>query len=95
MDVCNEKHKRIDEKFDTQDRRLNNHSDRIDMVEQKIIAQEKDTSHLQDAMRALKASIDLLIEEIGKLKSKPLEKYEKIVMIIISAAIGYLASKMH
>lgn len=93
MDVFKEKHIRIDEKFDTHEKRLNNHGDRLYIVEQKIIAQEKDTTHLQDAMKALKASIDLLIEEIGKLKSKPLEKYEKIGMVVMSAVIGYLVSK--
>jgi wobble nucleotide-excising tRNase len=33
-DICKEKHKRIDEKFDTHERRLNNHSERIDKLEQ-------------------------------------------------------------
>ena len=94
MDRCKEKHKQVDEKFNTHENRLNIHGDRLDVVEQKIIAQEKDTTHLQDAMKALKTSIDLLIEEIGKLKSKPLEKYEKIGMVVISAVIGYLVSKI-
>lgn len=31
--VCDEKHRRIDEKFDTHERRINNHSERIDMIE--------------------------------------------------------------
>ena len=93
MDVCKEKHKRIDEKFDTQERRLNDHGDRLDIIDKKIVAQEKDTTHLQDAMKALKVSIDLLIVEIGKLKSKPLEKYEKIAMVVISGVVGYLVSK--
>lgn len=32
--ICKEKHKRIDERLDIQDRRLNNHSERIDKLEQ-------------------------------------------------------------
>ena len=33
-ELCNERHKRIDEKFDTQEKRINNHSERIDLLEQ-------------------------------------------------------------
>ena len=31
--ICDERHKRIDEKLDTTERRLNNHSERLDRVE--------------------------------------------------------------
>jgi len=33
-EVCKEKHKYIDERLDTQDRRLNDHSKRLDSIEQ-------------------------------------------------------------
>ena len=33
-DLCREKHRRIDERIETQDRRINNHSGRIDSLEQ-------------------------------------------------------------
>lgn len=32
--LCNERHKRLDEKIDTQEKRINNHSARIDAIEQ-------------------------------------------------------------
>lgn len=32
-DVCSEKHKRIDEKFEVHERRINSHSERIDLIE--------------------------------------------------------------
>lgn len=32
--ICEEKHRRIDEKFEVHERRLNNHSERIDKLEQ-------------------------------------------------------------
>lgn len=32
--MCIEKHKRVDEKFDTHEKRLNNHAERIDKLEQ-------------------------------------------------------------
>lgn len=33
-ELCLEKHKRVDEKLDLHDRRLNNHEDRLDKLEQ-------------------------------------------------------------
>lgn len=92
MDVCKEKHKQIDKQFETNQRRLNNHGDRIKMIERDIVGQKKDTTHLQEAIKSLKDSIDLLIEEIGGLKSKPLEKYEKAGWLVIAAVIGYLVA---
>lgn len=93
MEVCKEKHKRLDEKIETIEGRINTHGKEIDIIKMDIIAQKKDTTHLQDAIKNLNKSIDLLIEEIGKLKSKPLEKYEKIAMVIVSLVAGYLVSK--
>lgn len=93
MDLCHEKHKRLDEKVDNIESRIATHGKEIDIIKMDIIAQKKDTTHLQDAIKDLKRSIDLLIEEIGSLKSKPLEKYEKIAMVVISAVVGYLVSK--
>ena len=93
MDVCKEKHKQIDKQFDINGRRLNNHSERLDTIERDIVAQKKDTTHLQDAIKALKDSIDKLIDEIGQLKAKPLEKYEKVAMVVIVAVVGYLVGK--
>lgn len=91
--LCEIRHKRLDEKIEVQDKRLNNHSERLDSMERKIVAQEKDTTHLQNAIKSLQISIDKLIEVVDELKSKPLEKYEKIGMVVMSAIIGYLVSK--
>lgn len=93
MDLCDEKHKRLDEKVDNIESRITTHGKEIDIIKMDIIAQKKDTTHLQDAIKDLKRSIDALIKEIGGLKSKPLEKYEKIAMIVISAVVGFLVSK--
>lgn len=93
MDVCKEKHKQIDEKFERHEKRMNNHGDRIDIVEQKMVGQEKDTTHLQNAINSLQLSIDKLIEVVDGLKSKPLEKYEKIAMVVVAAVISFLVGK--
>jgi len=34
-EVCNEKHKRLDEKLEVHERRLNNHGERLDRIELK------------------------------------------------------------
>lgn len=94
MDVCTEKHKQIDKQFEVNAKRLNNHSERLDMIEREIVGQKKDTLHLKETLEALKKSIDRLIEEIEDLKYKPLKKYEKVMMVIFSALAGYLISKL-
>ena len=93
MDVCKEKHKQIDEKFNITERRLNNHSERMDIVEQKMVAQEKDTTHLQNAIKSLQTSIDKLIEVVDSLKTKPLEKYEKIGIVVATAIVSYIIGR--
>ena len=87
--LCDERHKRVDECIDLHTTRLNSHSNRLDTIEQDLVAQKKDTSHLQEAIKSLKESIDLLIAEISGLKSKPLEKYEKVAMVVVTAIVGY------
>lgn len=91
--LCEEKQKRLNERINTNECRLNVHSVRIDRMENDIIAQKKDTTHLQEAIRSLQVSIDLLITEIGGLKTRPLETYEKIGMTVITLTIGYLVAK--
>ena len=97
-DICSEKHKQIDRQLDTNCRLLDRHGTRIDIVEQKLVAQEKDTTHLQQAIIALNRSIDKLIDKIGNLEGKPGQKYEKIVMTIITSGvtllIGYMVGKV-
>ncbi|HSH25253.1 MAG TPA: hemolysin XhlA family protein [Massilibacterium sp.] len=51
--VCEEKHKRIDEKFDTHERRLNNHGDRIDALEQHKSRTETQIENLINQIKSL------------------------------------------
>lgn len=53
--LCEVRHKRIDERLDTQDRRLNNHSERLDRIE---ITSSK-----------LETRLDGLIEKLGSLNT--------------------------
>lgn len=92
--ICDEKHKSIDKELELHTTRLNKHSDKLDVIELDILAQKKDTTHLQDAIKSLQKSIDILIVEISNLKIKPLAKYEKAAWIIATAIITYVMSKV-
>lgn len=50
---CAEKHRRIDEKLDTQDRRLNNHAERIDKMEQNFHRMDERMANLITEMSKL------------------------------------------
>lgn len=57
MDVCTEKHKRIDEKFETHEKRLNNHGDRIDKLEQFKSSTETEIKNLVEQIKNLVSTI--------------------------------------
>jgi ElaB/YqjD/DUF883 family membrane-anchored ribosome-binding protein len=44
--LCEEKHDQIKEKLDLHDKRLNNHSDRLDRLEQNEVENRNDIKHL-------------------------------------------------
>lgn len=92
--TCSLHRERIEGNIKINTNRINNHSERLDSMERKIVAQEKDTTHLQNAIKSLQISIDKLIEVVDGLKSKPLEKYEKIGMVVITAIVGYVIGKV-
>lgn len=85
--ICDERHDAINKQLDTIVLRLNSHSEKIDSAEKKIVGQEKDTFRLEGAILALQGSIDKLITVVDGLQSKPLEKYEKIGMVIITIIV--------
>lgn len=62
IDVCTEKHKRVDEKFDVHERRLNNHSERIDKLEQ---YQAKATVQVENLCKQIKALVTTIWSAIG------------------------------
>lgn len=92
--VCAERHKNIDKCLKILTQKVDKHDEMIDVINQDIVSQKKDTTHLQEAIKSLKDSIDLLITEISNLKAKPLEKYEKVAMVIITAIISYLVGSL-
>lgn len=65
MSLCEEKHSRIDEKFTVNEKRLNNHSERIDNLEQFRYSTEVEMKNLikqiGDLVSVIKWSMGLLI----------------------------------
>ena len=60
-DICREKHKQIDEKFGTVERRINNHSDRIDKLEQFKSSTETELRNLVEQIKNLVATLKWMI----------------------------------
>ena len=55
--ICEERHKRIDEKFVTQEKRINNHSGRIDKLEQD---RAEDRTEIKNLCKQLKGLTDAI-----------------------------------
>lgn len=91
--TCNERMDRLKSKTDTNEKRINNHSDRIKIIETEIVGMKKDTSRLEEILNRLERAIDNLNDSIMEMKSKPLEKYEKIAIYVITAIIGIIIGK--
>jgi predicted nuclease with TOPRIM domain len=59
--LCKERHKRIDEKLDVAERRLNNHSERIDKIEQVNSRMEERLNGLIDQLGTLNTTLKWFI----------------------------------
>lgn len=92
-DYCEDKHKMINHRLDTHDSRLNKHSEEIDTLRLDMLAQQKDSTQLRQAIESLQKSIYTLIDEIGKLKAKPLERYEKVILVVITFIITFILNR--
>lgn len=57
MGVCEEKHKQIDKQFEVNSTRLNNHSERIDKLEQFRSSTETEMRNLVEQIKALVSTI--------------------------------------
>lgn len=55
LELCEEKHKRLDERLDTHDKRLNNHADRLDKLEQDNVGLKAEIKNLCDNLKSLTA----------------------------------------
>lgn len=55
--LCQEKHRRLEEKLNTHDIRLNNHSERIDKLEQRGAAVDEKIEYLCDDIKSLISTI--------------------------------------
>ena len=53
MEMCAEKHKNVEEKLDLHDKRLNNHGDRIDKLENNQVRTEVIVQNLCEQIKSL------------------------------------------
>ena len=58
--ICEERHKRIDEKLETQEKRINNHSGRIDKLEQDRAADRAEIKNLCKQLESLTNAIKFI-----------------------------------
>lgn len=56
-DICTEKHKQIDKQFGVNNTRLNNHSERIDKLEQFRSSTETEMKNLVEQIKSLVSTI--------------------------------------
>ena len=90
---CEAQFERIDDILINHNDRLNTHGKSIDEINLAMVAQQKDTLHLQQAIKALTESINKLINELNVLKEAPGNKWDKITWVIITLLVNYIFSK--
>lgn len=61
LELCEEKHKRLDERIDTHDKRLNDHSGRIDKLEQRGASVDAKIENLCEQLKSLTATLKWFI----------------------------------
>ena len=87
---CEAQFERIDDILTDHNDRLNTHGKAIDEINLSMVAQQKDTLHLQEAIKLLTDSINKLINELNILKQAPGNKWDKIVWVIITLFVNYI-----
>lgn len=60
-EICTERHKRIDERLDTIDKRVNSHSERLDRIEQAQSEFRVEIKNLCDNLKSLTAVLKWFI----------------------------------
>jgi len=56
-DICTEKHRQVDKQFDVNEKRINNHSDRIDSLENSRASTDIEIRNLIEQIRSLVSTI--------------------------------------
>ena len=92
--TCDERMSAVSERISRNEIRLNNHSDRIKIIENEIVGMKRDTTRLEQMMGKLELAIEKLNETINEMKYKPLKFYEQIIMGVIMLIVGYLFARL-
>lgn len=95
--VCDEKHKRIDERLDDIERRLGGHSKKLDILIENKIAVDGKIERLCSKIEDLVGGVNKLMNKMDILESKPGKNWDNltkvITTVIVTAAITYFISK--
>ena len=78
----------------TKEKEINALKDKIHQIEIKDMAKEKDMEKFQESLDRLNDTLDDLKEIIEKINSKPLQRYEKVAWVAVSAVIAYFMGKI-
>ena len=79
--VCQERHKNVDEKFDRDERRLNEHSREISEL-------QRLTVEISGLAKQLAERSEKQDRRLDGLESKPGKRWENVVGYVLSAVIG-------
>lgn len=90
MADCTETVKRIEERIVSNSNRLNNHSDRLKLLEEGQIELRHGHSRLDEIMTELKKAVEGLTLAVQNLEIKPLKGYEKLAYFVLTAVISFI-----
>lgn len=97
MADCTETVKRIEERIGSNSKhiatntsRLNNHSDRLKLLEEGQIELRHGLSRLDEIMTELKKAVEGLTLAVQNLEIKPLKGYEKLAYFVLTAVISFI-----
>ncbi len=67
--------------------------DNLEKVNDTILELTKSVTKLAENMRETKDDVKSIDDKLTKIQAKPLERYEKIIIIVITLLISYVINK--
>lgn len=96
-ELCNEKHKQIDQRLETNEKRLNDHSNRLDRLEQSKAESDVIQKNIFDKLSDVANRLEKFIDRIEALENKPAQNWEKtievVIAVVVTAAVTYFLKK--
>jgi hypothetical protein len=88
--LCKEKHESIEKIFDTHERRLNGHADRLKKMENDA----KDVQNFKETLDQIKKLIEKMTNQLEALKEKPGKRWDSLINQIITVLVGIIIGKL-